>query len=1239
MHNNFLDKNRRYISLRNSKVETVVPEYFKESYPKFITLLEKYYSYVDTTDSTELLKHLFATRDINETDFTLLTYIEDELLLGDAYFEGFASSENDEATRQAYLRATANFSSTLFRSKGTKFAIEWFFRSFYGLDAEVLYPKENIFKLNDIESGIGADSLRYITDDKLYQTFALLVRVGLPISKWKDLFKLFGHPAGMYLGGEVLVEDEAISLINTLMQDSSATQYITPSYVLTTQPADSADEGTTFDFNLEGSNVRNNTAGLYWYVEHVTTSDSDFVTTIPTEASPQYLSVYDSDGTAVASFSLETLIDTETSPAEGNETFKVHIIDDEDRQVITPSTITINDVIASYTITSDRSPEDSANEGDLITFIVSGTDVPNSGNTTLNWYVNHIDTTDSDFIGVVPSSGSPQSFSVVDDSGRFTLRSLIDNTVEGVDQFSVSVKTTSGVLKDTFTMNLHDVAASFSISSSDVYEGQTLSVDINCDSSAIGDSCTWVISGAAASDDRLTATSGGLTLSAASASYDLLTLLKDDSLNNGGSVSATITVTNGNYGTPPTDNTTISILDSAASYTLTADPITAAEGDAETVTFTVGGTNIPDSDVEFYIVHGTTDNADFSVTPPLTGTRETVTISGSTGSTTLTLVDNSETDDQSFTAYIASTSGTALANTSFTITGITYTVTPSSTSLNEGSSVTIDVTSGVDGTFYYWINPTDASGVGIPTATAINEDDFTVGYGDFLTRGSFSVSSGVGSFVLTLSNDYNREGTEYFKVYISTGDFPAAAVASSSNITVNDTSVPVYTIETVNNSNTVTSSFVEPSSSGSTLKFKMNLTATTNDTETLYAEVNDIVSARIDGGAPMRKQINNVSSSFTNQTIGELAFNDVWLGDSTGTLTVGINDYVSNGGTQVASTTFTISDAAGSATLTNDLSVTDSANEDVTINWSLASGKNLEPGTYYYHTSDMVRKITNASIANNTALISMSDTTGVLTGMRVISDSVDFGSATVDGVTSTTVTMSGTQTGGTIASGAKLRFIDSDNLLDFTSSYPAYGTFAVASNTGTFRTDVAHDSDYPSGGSEDYTFQVSKDFDGSSVASKVLTINDFDYSDVITLSGTTSVPNSTSSYEIEDDSFAYWIFYTNGTVYKYFSNYTFGSGPVFTQFEAGTEWDNQTPSITHYIRFSLYSASGSGGYVHPTLNTWLPMTSNRTIGASNSFDYTYESLTLTFKVEIATDSLGSNIVATGYYRATATSAT
>ena len=71
-HNGNQDKGRRLINLHEAQIGNVLPDHFKEAYPKFITLLEQYYSFQDTNDPAELVNHLFETRDITETDLTQL---------------------------------------------------------------------------------------------------------------------------------------------------------------------------------------------------------------------------------------------------------------------------------------------------------------------------------------------------------------------------------------------------------------------------------------------------------------------------------------------------------------------------------------------------------------------------------------------------------------------------------------------------------------------------------------------------------------------------------------------------------------------------------------------------------------------------------------------------------------------------------------------------------------------------------------------------------------------------------------------------------------------------------------------------------------------------------------------------------------------------------------------------------------------------------------------------------------
>ena len=187
---------RDYRFTDHHTVEQVLPDYFKADYPKLVQLLEAYNQFEDSDQSPARLVHdVITARDITANDLSLLSFIEDELLLGQSYFEGFTNK-----------RAAAKFSNNLYRSKGTLYSIQQFFRTFFGVTPDVRYTKEDRFMVGEDASRIGFDSQKFLTDDKLYQVFAILIKADIPVERWREAYKLFVHPAGMYFGGQVLLE-------------------------------------------------------------------------------------------------------------------------------------------------------------------------------------------------------------------------------------------------------------------------------------------------------------------------------------------------------------------------------------------------------------------------------------------------------------------------------------------------------------------------------------------------------------------------------------------------------------------------------------------------------------------------------------------------------------------------------------------------------------------------------------------------------------------------------------------------------------------------------------------------------------------------------------------------------------------------------------------------------------------------------------------------------------------------
>ena len=104
----------------------------------------------------------------------------------------------------------------------------------------------------------------------------------------------------------------------------------------------------------------------------------------------------------------------------------------------------------------------------------------------------------------------------------------------------------------------------------------------------------------------------------------------------------------------------------------------------------------------------------------------------------------------------------------------TFSITPAASSVDEGSSLTFNV-SGTDITngTYYW--------------TVSSSGDFTASF-TAASSGSFTITGNAGSFSVTPTADATTEGAETFTVSVRTGSTSGTVVATSSSVTINDTS-------------------------------------------------------------------------------------------------------------------------------------------------------------------------------------------------------------------------------------------------------------------------------------------------------------------------------------------------------------------------------------------------------------------------------------------------------------------
>lgn len=268
------DFGRRDLDFKTPKVVEVLPDYFKEDAPKLIQLLEAYNDFLDSEGGfNDELRNVLKARDVDGVSLEFLNFILEEVGLG--------------ITQDQFVdprEVTRNFPD-FFRYKGSLFSAQGFFRALYGEEVEISYPKDQIFIVG--ESQLGPESLRFIQNGALYQTLSILVKSSRPISQWRDLYKRYVHPAGFFLGGEVLAEG-IVCLDLEVMPDAvldSDAGTITLSQV-TTVPIEAISDPLTILIQSPDS------AGVE-YRANINKSIDNFDSATLIDATTQYSTVFD----------------------------------------------------------------------------------------------------------------------------------------------------------------------------------------------------------------------------------------------------------------------------------------------------------------------------------------------------------------------------------------------------------------------------------------------------------------------------------------------------------------------------------------------------------------------------------------------------------------------------------------------------------------------------------------------------------------------------------------------------------------------------------------------------------------------------------------------------------------------------------------------------------------------------------------------------------------------------------
>jgi hypothetical protein len=134
-------------------VSSQLPDFVRSDYPKFVTFLEKYYEWLETTNSVSY--EIDALRNANDIDSSDDYYIEQLKKDLAPYFP-----QDIVTDKRLFLKLVTQF----YRSSGTQESVKFLFRALYNENIDIYYPKDDILKASDGKWVLPL-ALRIDTDD------------------------------------------------------------------------------------------------------------------------------------------------------------------------------------------------------------------------------------------------------------------------------------------------------------------------------------------------------------------------------------------------------------------------------------------------------------------------------------------------------------------------------------------------------------------------------------------------------------------------------------------------------------------------------------------------------------------------------------------------------------------------------------------------------------------------------------------------------------------------------------------------------------------------------------------------------------------------------------------------------------------------------------------------------------------------------------------------------------------
>ena len=119
-------------------VENQLPEFIRADHPTFVTLLKKYYEYMEQSQKTlNVAKNLYDYMDVDTTRAHLVKYFKTKIIPN--------FPEETELSTEKLIKAAKFYYS----KKGSADSFKFLFRTLYNQEVDVFFPKENILKASD----------------------------------------------------------------------------------------------------------------------------------------------------------------------------------------------------------------------------------------------------------------------------------------------------------------------------------------------------------------------------------------------------------------------------------------------------------------------------------------------------------------------------------------------------------------------------------------------------------------------------------------------------------------------------------------------------------------------------------------------------------------------------------------------------------------------------------------------------------------------------------------------------------------------------------------------------------------------------------------------------------------------------------------------------------------------------------------------------------------------------------